>query len=90
MQGDVTSRRSLYLYLCEGYTVPNVESPIFISQLPVPGIEPVPPASEAGVVTTTPPLYVNAEREEIPPQTGGIRTVWSVFHVAQSCGLRCS
>ena len=35
--------------------VPNVDSQIFISQLPVPGIEPVPPASEADVVTTTPP-----------------------------------
>ena len=35
-------------------------------------------------------LYINAGREENPQTTGGIRTVWSVFHVAQSCGLRCS
>ena len=39
----------------EGYTVPNVESQIFTPQLPVPGIEPVPPAVEAGVIPTTPP-----------------------------------
>ena len=39
----------------EEYTFPNVESQIVTSQLPVPGIEPVPPALEADVVTTTPP-----------------------------------
>jgi len=37
------------------YTVPNVESQIFISQLPVLGIEPVRAAWQADVVTTTPP-----------------------------------
>ena len=34
---------------------------MFISQLPVPGIEPVSPASEADVVTTTPPALSRSD-----------------------------
>ena len=36
---------------------------MFTSQLPVPGIEPVPPAVEAGVVTTTPPALSKIDLE---------------------------
>ena len=57
ISGSFTSQINVILRFTRDTQSPRakVESQIFISQLPVPGIEPVPPARQADVVTTTSP-----------------------------------